>query len=407
MAELQSLKSIYQREGLEFIQKLFDNFVIVSEKVGGTRFVVERESGKLKFFKKDGEITKVDRSLSSLYEQPIGYFESLSKDVIKELPEGYRYGFRYFLNTKPDAIQYDNMPLNNMILTDIHRVSDNKMIDDPKTLQKVSDLLRVQSPPIIWYGKLSDSQKESLLSFIKTPESELSAMFKTTSFTKYLISILNPKLRKTTLNNDLNKPIDSVVFKFLSDENRETFSAKIVDPIIFEISRDKKVVRKPTDMYGIILSDLIEFIKLNGISKYSLEGTDHDERFLELMCKIFNDYLKKNEYKYQGVQMDPLDFAEVPQFDLNVGFIIDLDTREYLGKSKINKIIFRILVSSILKPKKKATGTLTDLLLRDLSEISKKVEDKVNGTSKKTNEEMATFEDFLKMKKESKYIIKD
>ena len=408
MAELQSLKTIFQREGLEFIQKLFNNFVIVSEKVGGTRFAFEKTENGLTFFKKEGKITKVDRSLSQLYEQPIRYIETLSKAIIKELPEGYRYGFRYFLNTKPETIQYDNMPLNGLILTDVQRVSDGKMIEDPKILQKISDLLTVQSPPIIWYGKLDDKQKDDLLTFIKTPESELTLLFKTSSFTKYVISILNPKLKKTALNNDLSKPIDSIIFKFLSDENRETVSAKVIEPIIAEINRDTKVDREPTDMYGIILSDIVEFLKITGLNQYTLKETEEEDRFLELMCLIFNQYIKKNEYKYQGVEMDPLSFNDVPQFDLNIGFIINQTTREYLEKSKINKIIFRILVSSIIKPKKKPTGTLTELLLRDLKDISGKISDKVQGKNDPTkNEGLETFEDFLKRKQEGKYIIKD
>lgn len=408
MAELQSLKTIFQREGLEFIQKLFNNFVIVSEKVGGTRFAFEKTENGLTFFKKEGKITKVDRSLSQLYEQPIRYIETLSKAIIKELPEGYRYGFRYFLNTKPETIQYDNMPLNGLILTDVQRVSDGKMIEDPKILQKISDLLTVQSPPIIWYGKLDDKQKDDLLTFIKTPESELTLLFKTSSFTKYVISILNPKLKKTALNNDLSKPIDSIIFKFLSDENRETVSAKVIEPIIAEINRDTKVDREPTDMYGIILSDIVEFLKITGLNQYTLKETEEEDRFLELMCLIFNQYIKKNEYKYQGVEMDPLSFNDVPQFDLNIGFIINQTTREYLEKSKINKIIFRILVSSIIKPKKKPTGTLTELLLRDLKDISAKISNKVQGKNDPTkNEGLETFEDFLKRKQEGKYIIKD
>jgi len=408
MAELQSLKSIFQREGLEFIQKLFNNFVIVSEKVGGTRFAFEKTENGLSFFKKEGKITKVDRSLSKLYEQPIRYIETLSKDIIKELPEGYRYVFRYFLNTKPEAIQYDNMPLNGLILTDLQRTSDGKMIEDPKILQKISDLLTVQTPPIIWYGKLDDIQKEDLLTFVKTAESELTLLYKTASFTKYVVSILNPKLKKTALNNDLNKPIDSIIFKFISDENQETISAKVVDPIIANINRDKKVDREPTDMYGIILSDIVEFIKITGLGQYSLKETEEEDRFLELMCLIYNRYIKKNEYKYEGVEMDPLSFTAVPQFDLNIGFITNEETREFLEKSKMNKIIFRILVSSIIKPKKKPTGTLTDLLLKELKLIADKISIKVQGKSDiNKNEGLATFEDFLKRKQEGKYIIKD
>ena len=206
----------------------------------------------------------------------------------------------------------------------------------------------------------------------------------------------------------MNKPIDSIIFKFISDENQETVSAKVVDPIIANINRDKKVDREPTDMYGIILSDIVEFIKITGLGQYSLKETEEEERFLELMCLIYNRYIKKNEYKYEGAEMDPLSFNSVPQFDLNIGFITNEETREFLEKSKMNKIIFRIQVSSIIKPKKKPTGTLTDILLKELKLIAEKISTKVQGKSDSNkNEGLETFEDFLKRKEEGKYIIKD
>jgi hypothetical protein len=126
-------------------------------------------------------------------------------------------------------------------------------------------------------------------------------------------------------------------------------------------------------MYGIILSDIVEFIKMTGLKQYTLKETDHDDRFLELMCLIYNQYIEKNEYKFQGVEMDPLSFTDMPQFDLNIGFITNEKTREFLEKTKINKVIFRILVSSIIRPKKKATGTLTETLLNDLKLIVSKI----------------------------------
>ena len=196
--------------------------------------------------------------------------------------------------------------------------------------------------------------------------------------------------------------------KFIADGNHETISAKVIEPIIAEINQDKKVERTPTDMYGIILSDIVEFLKMTGFGQYTLKSTEEDDRFLELLCLVYNQYIKKNEYKYEGVEMDPISFTEVPQFDLNIGFITNEETRELLEKSKMNKIIFRILVSSIIKPKKRPTGTLTELLLRELKVVSEKVANKVQGKSESNkNEGLQTFEDFLKHKQESKYIIKD
>jgi hypothetical protein len=156
-----------------------------------------------------------------------------------KLPVGFKFGFRYFHNTKPANIVYDKIPLNGLVLTDIKNPS-GKIIDDVSILNGISDLLRVEKPPVIWYGKLDKSQKTRILEYLRTPEDELVKRFKTDSFTKYIISILNPEIEATALKNDIEKPIDSIIFKFISDDTSEVFHSKVIDPVITQINRSNE-----------------------------------------------------------------------------------------------------------------------------------------------------------------------
>ena len=407
MAEILSLREVFRKEGMQFVNKLFDGFVIISEKLNATRFCVQKsEDGTLEFYKKDGRITKIDRALTRLYEQPINYFESLPKDVIDKLLVGYRYGFRFFHDSKPAMISYDKIPMNGLVLTDILRVKEDKTIDDLTILNKISDLLRVEKPPVLWYGELDGSQKTRLLEYLRTPEENLMSRFKTESFTKYIISILNPKLKSSILKDDLDKPIDSIVFKFLVDEGKEKFYAKAVDPLIKQINRVAEAEREPQDLYGIILSDIVEFVKLNGLQKYALTKGNSDERYVELICSIFNDYMKKMSYRYEGIEINPLDFAKAPQFELNTGLITDLKTREFLSNSSINRHIFKIMMSAFNKPKKKPSGTVTQMLIDDVLELSSKMKEK-SGKSDVKESTFITFEEYYTKKVDSGRIIPD
>lgn len=407
MAEILSLREVFRKEGMQFVNKLFDGFVIISEKLNATRFCVQKsEDGTLEFYKKDGRITKIDRALTRLYEQPINYFESLPKDVIDKLLVGYRYGFRFFHDSKPAMISYDKIPMNGLVLTDILRVKEDKTIDDLTILNKISDLLRVEKPPVLWYGELDGSQKTRLLEYLRTPEENLMSRFKTESFTKYIISILNPKLKSSILKDDLDKPIDSIVFKFLVDEGKEKFYAKAVDPLIKQINRVAEAEREPQDLYGIILSDIVEFVKLNGLQKYALTKGNSDERYVELICSIFNDYMKKMSYRYEGIEINPLDFAKAPQFELNTGLITDLKTREFLSNSSINRHIFKIMMSAFNKPKKKPSGTVTQMLIDDVLELSSKMKEK-SGKSDVKESTFMTFEEYYTKKVDSGRIIPD
>jgi hypothetical protein len=407
MAEIQSLREVFRKEGLQFINKLFSNYIIISEKLNATRFSFEKDDkGKFLFFKKDSSISAIERTMTQLFEEPINYIENLSKDVKDKIPKGYRFGLRYFHSETPVNIQYDRIPENGLILTDIKDIESNKVVDDMDILNSMASLLKVQNPPVIWYGNLDEAQKTRLIEYLRTSEDLLQSKFKTTSFTKYIISILNPSMKKTSLNNDIDKPIDSVIFKFIGESEGEVIYAKVVDPIIQQINRTNEEERAPQDMYGIILSDIVEFIKINGLQKYkSTKGSD-DSRFVELICLIYNDYISKNGYKFQGVELDPLAFSSVPKLDLNIGLIPNIKTRETIQLSSIYKNIFKIMMGAFSKPKRKATGTMTQLLIDDLKEISGRIKEKV-GMQLPIEESILTFEDYLFRKKQNNYSIKD
>lgn len=406
MAEILSLREIFRKEGMQFVKKLFDEFVVISEKLNATRFCFEKTKDGIEFYKKDGKITAIDRTMAALYEHPIKYIETLPEDVLEKLPQGFRYGFRYFHNEKPANIVYDKLPMNGLVLTDI-RSAKGKIIDDVSILNGISDLLRVEKPPIIWYGNLDGVQKTRLLEYLRTPEDKLIAKFKTDSFTKYIISILNPEIKATALRDGIEKPIDSIIFKFITEEDKEVVHAKVIDPVITQINRTNDVEREPQDLYGIILSDVAEYIKVTGLQKYSLSDGSNDERFLELMCQIYVAYMKKNSYKYEGIEIDPLSFASVPEFDLNTGFIKDQETRDLVKKSTITKHIFKIMMSSFSKLKKKPSGTVTQILIDDILELSKKIKNKVESIPEVKESSFPTFEDYMTTKFESSLKLKD
>jgi hypothetical protein len=214
-------------------------------------------------------------------------------------------------------------------------------------------------------------------------------------------------LKKTALNDDIEKPVDSIIFKFIGNSTSDIMYAKAVDPVIQQIIRTNDEEREPQDMYGIILSDIVEFVKINGINKYKLDDGMPDEKFVKLMCLIYNDYIKKNEYKFEGVELDALSFTTIPKFDLNSGFIPNLETRESIAKTTINKNLFKIIVSSFSKPKRKPTGTMTQLLVDDLKTLSDRIKTKIDMPKSTTNEGMMTFEDYLALKEEKMRTIKD
>jgi hypothetical protein len=104
--------------------------------------------------------------------------------------------------------------------------------------------------------------------------------------------------------------------------------------------------------------------------------------------------------------LDPLSFSNIPEFSLNTGLISDLKTRDLLNTT-INKNIFKIMMTAFQKPKKKASGMLTQMLIDDLRELSVKVKEKTDNVEAVKDSAIPTFEEYITNKIEKSWTIKD
>lgn len=409
MAGLLTLRDIYEKNGKGFINKLFNSRVLVTENLRGSRVYVQRgmydglDKYTLDIFKRDDRypITKIDRLLMKYYEKAIDHFNLVQTEVIMMIPSNWRFCFQYFPNNAPVNVMYDNVPKNHLVLTAILVKNDSgktlRVIDNPKILQEWSRYLKVQGPSVIFYGTLDDTQKKSLFDFVETDTESLKKKFGTESFVKYVISVLNPRLKKTALNDDLNKPIDSVIFKFF-DNYDGTVSAKLVDPIIRSMQTNHDTSKSTSDIYSITIVDILEFLEKNPkIINKVLLSSDPDERYIELICDIFNAYVKENGKKYDDVDFQVPDFAKTKDFDLNLDFIKNEETKRLLDNSESYRTLFKIFLSTFRKRRRTQTEIITrpiiTLLNKHVSDIKKITQTPMLDSGFKN------FSDYLRMKK--------
>jgi hypothetical protein len=379
-----NLKDIFKDKGQNFIQNLFTKYVIISEQLDGSRLsILKNMDNSITFCKKDGKpVNFIDRTMMIFYEKAISHFETLGAEVIAEIPDNWSFGFQYFPSNSPVNMVYDRTPHNNLVLTDIQITNGNgrvlKTISDPRILNDWSKKLDVEKPPIIFNGFLDQLQKDRITSYLSTPESELQKQFQTQSFTRFMINILNSGLRTSMLMNDLDKPIEGIVFKFITPGESEVYTARLIDPIFHQHSMNvtTPVSRMANDMYQIAMLDIIEFMEVYDISSIQLNGEAPDERYIELMSIIFNDYIQKNGHKYIGVDFETPDFAKKPEFDINLATIPNERTREILKNSKLNDL-FKIIISSFRKFRKNTTPILTKQIVDVLNDIITKIQGKV------------------------------
>ena len=409
MAGINHLYDLYNKKGADFVNQLFNQYVTINEKMDGSAFSFERDkdTGKFKFYRRDqrNPITMVDRTLMKYYEKPIQYIESLPPHVIQKIPRGWRFGLEYFANTNPVEIVYDRIPKNHLILSYVHQLDDSgkivKTIQKKESLDEWADLLGVERSPIVFQGKLDEDQKSQLLEFLNTPFKKLVERFSTQSFVRYIISTLNPSLAKSALNDDLDKEVEGIVFRF-GDPNKEneTVLAKMVDPIFTEIAKQKSSdqrERKPSDFLGITLLDVMNFILEKGLKNFEVDGDTEDERYISFISDVFAKFLDENKEKYKGTDFEEPSYLKKDEFRLNKDLISDRKVLKYVEEDDSFESLYKLILNSFRKIKTRSSGIVTSGMIEQLNLLIQDIKDYIKKEKSKVNEsEFISFSDFKK-----------
>lgn len=410
MSGIKNLSDIYKKQGKDFTEKLFNNELTVTENLDGSSFSFEKDliGDNISFYKKDQDnpITRVDRILMTYYEKPITYIESLPEEIKREIPIGWRFGMAYFPNTKPIRIEYDRVPKNHLLLTHIIIRDEfgetTRTIQDKEELDRWADLIGVERAPIIFQGKLNQDQKISLMDFLSTPLADLKDRFKTNSFSKYLISVINPKIINTTLGKDLSGQIDSLVFRFEEEDKNESILAKVIDPIFYEISRERKTTKSsyfPNDVYSLCLIDVMNFILEKGIEHFEADGEESDERYIKFVFSVFKEFIDQEGEKYVGVDFNKPEYLKSENFSLNKEFIDDQNVIAYLEKEECYEDILQMILNSFRKFKRKPQGFFTEGLIEQYNKLIEEIASYINAKKKEKIDECLGIPTFIWFKK--------
>jgi hypothetical protein len=412
MSGINHLYDIYKKKGEDFLSELFSSKVTINEKMDGSSFSFEKtKDGRFNFYKRDQRrpITMVDRTLMKYYEKPIQFIETLPQHVLDEIPVGWRFGTEYFSSINPQDIVYDELPKNNLILSYIQKRNQIgeviETVHDQEILDLWADILGISRPPIYFQGTLNDDQKRQILDFINTPLSDLVQEFKTRSFVKYILGVLNPELTKSTLNKDLDKPIEGIVFRFDRGGDQDPIVAKMIDPVFIEIAKGKEPLKrekKPNDMLSIIMLDVMNFILNKGLKSFSVDGKNEDERYISFISDVFVKFLEENSSRYQGMDLNEPDHLKREEFKLNTDLLKSRATRKWIEEDETFEGLFKLILNSFRKIKKKPGGIVSQDMLEQFNILVKDIESHVRPPEPKMDNTILEFSDFYSFKK--KYI---
>ena len=403
-SNIPEIDKIYRERGESFIRDLFDSYIIVSEKINASDFYVTRKGHQLSYLKKGEEpINLVDRTLALFYEKGIGHFEKLPSDVKSQLPEDWVFGFDYFPG---EGSIYGMVPASGLILSRILVKNQSsgrtvKTIEDPRVISEWAKKLQVQENPPLFAGKLDDSRKRKILEFLAVPKNELQEILGTDSFFKYLFNILDPKdyyLYRPLLSKDESAIFDSIIFKFIKPGEERVVTTKLVDPYMKSLYAKEKVQRRTVDSVSILLLDLLEFLESNGFKPEMAIGEFPDEKYLSLVCSIYNDYMEKKEKDLQGLDFETREFAKSAEHSLNLSMVPNEKTKEIASRTSNNEKILQIILNCLRKKRdpERTNDILTPTVIKDFNRLIDKIK---QVSERKETSEFKTFGDYLSNKK--------
>lgn len=392
MAGINHLKEVYEKKGDDFLSSLLNGYVIINEKIDGTFFGVKKtKNDQFKYFKKSGEISYVDRVLMQYYNSAISYFEEMPLEKRQRIPENFFFGFEYFTNGDSKGSRFDRLPQNGLVLSYIHKLDlTGKVISTVQSkeqLDKWATYLGVEKPPIIFEGKLDPEQKSAILDFVYSATETLFNKFKTTSFTKYILSVLNADRVTSFLKNGEDGSLDTIVFRFYEDSNNEAkvFLAKLVDPI-FQKRASEQPENKETrsqDYIWLILIDLMNHFEMYNISDLQnmvQDSGDFEEKYVSLINQIFKDFVSEYSEKYEGLILEMPDYLKRPEFNLDANLIKDSEVTKLIKNNETYTEIYKILLNFFRKTRKRSgVGFFNDNLLSQLNLIVGKIRNLIMG----------------------------
>jgi phosphopantetheine adenylyltransferase len=386
MAGINNLKEIYEKKGESFLSGLLNQYVIINEKVDGAFFGLKKtQDDKFKYFKKSGEITYVDQVLMKYYNPAIQHFQNLSDDKRQRIPANFFFGFEYFTKSDIKSSRKADLPKNNLVLSYIHRLDETgkivETLQSKEQLTRWAEYLDVDAPPIIFEGRLDDEQKSRILEFVYTEKKDLEEQFKTTSFTKYIISVLCPDEKSEFSDREL----ETIVFRFYGDDSEnEAFLAKLVDPIFQQRAQEvQPKTSNSQDYIWLIVIDLMNHFEMYDIDKLRQMISDselYEQKYIDLINQIFKDFLQDYSEKYEGLELEIPDYLKRPEFELDVNLVGDPEVVNLIKKNSTNLEIYKVLLNFFRKVRKKSSvGFFTPEMISQLNLIVQKIKNIIMG----------------------------
>ena len=376
------IKTLNGVENENILDDIFNNEIIVHEDIQASKIWVNWDGDKFSIKPKsvnNDELNFIDLSLQNYYNPAINYFNNFDKRVKGLMPKKWWFCFEFFPDQMPANIEYQRMPKNGLVLTAISK--SGKYEYSIEELDEYSRLFNVDTLPIIFQGVLSDDMKEAITYFINTSENDLEYVFGESSFAYFFYKILNPNSTNSFLMNDrFQENLEKIVIK-LKDKD---LSFQILNPLYQRVSEENST--EFTEIYTLILVNFLTFCQTINLEDVKIKGKRRDELYVYLICKLFNMYATEVKEDLINFDFTVPQFFDKEKFKINVELIPNKLTREFIEENSKLEYIFKVILGSFNKKKKKPIGIFTENTVIIFNKFVDDIQTYLDNTLKKVRE---------------------
>lgn len=364
------------------IDEILNSTIIVFEDIQGSKVWINYDGKKFIIKPKSissEPINMIDLAMQNYYNHAVNYFNSLDSRIKGLLNKKWWFGFEYFPDTSPGNAEYNRIPKNNLVLTSICK--GHKYEYTTEELDEYARLFDTDVVPIIFKGKLNDKSIEAIKYFLNTSEKDLEFVFGEKSFSFFFYKILNPQLTNSFLmEDDFQKNLEKIIIRI---EGKDT-SFEILNPLYRRMSDSNST--DFVEVYSLILLNFLNFCQSINLNDIKIKGNRRDEAYIYLICKLFNIYI--GEVKEDLLQFEFIvpEFFNKDKFRINKELIQNKLTKEFIDEYPKIEYIFKIIMSSFSRTKKKPIGVFTEETINIFNSYVNKINSIIDKYLKKANE---------------------
>jgi hypothetical protein len=394
------LINLNETESQTLLDDIFANEIVVFEDVQGSKIWVNWNGNEFSIKPKsisNQEINLVDLAMQNYYNPAIGYLNSLDARVKSLLNKKWWFCFEYFPDNQPANIEYERTPKNNLVLSSIYKSGKYEFVIDE--ISEYARLFEVDMLPIIFQGVLSERMIEAIKYFLNTSEEDLEYVFGEKSFAFFFYKILNPSSENSFLMED---DFQSNIEKLIIRSKPKDVSFELLNPLYKRVSDSNST--DFVEIYTLILVNFLNFCQSIDLKDIKVKGERKDDAYIYLMCRLFNFYI--GELKQDLLDFDFVvpEFFDKEKFKINKELIENKMTKEYISESPKLEYIFKAILGSFSKKRKKAIGIFTENTVKlfnlFVDDITKHIDNHLNKIHELelTRSGLLDFDDFFTIK---------